>query len=82
MDLDLEGPEPKSDHDYLMRIYATARVMRLDLRTLCKRVDAQNGRISNLEGWRRAVLGGIAVILVLAGWLVPMGVRLMLTGAP
>jgi hypothetical protein len=61
--MDLHGPEPQTDREYLIRIYAAVQ-------DLAAKVTVQNGRIAKLERWQ---LVAQARMTLVAGILATVG---------
>lgn len=51
----LNGPQPQSDREYLIRIFATTQTIQTSVEDLCTRVDRQDTRLKELETWHTTV---------------------------
>lgn len=65
----LEGPEPRTDREFLVQIFQKTRNIELSVNSLCARVDKNDQQIELLQKWRWGVTGGIAVIGMLVTWI-------------
>ncbi len=60
-----------SDHDLLVRSAVRLEDLGNDVEHLTQQVARINGRVRGLEAWRTALGGGLAVLIVLLGLVMP-----------
>lgn len=68
--MDVHGPEPTTDREYLIRIYAS-------IQQVIPRLEKVEQKTETLERQRWVMAGGIGVGSVFGGWLVQSLVSLL-----
>lgn len=67
LDVDLDdGPEPRTERDYLQALYRYVRELRAVMVALNVTVERQNGRVWALELWQARLMGTLVVVSTLS----------------
>lgn len=56
-----EGPEPKTDREFLVQIYGEMKATRALVGTICNRCEVEEKRMQRLERWQWKATGAVGL---------------------